>query len=67
MAGKIIQMIDSIIKKKSSGNRILAETTKIKFILAGIVPDEFDEKSEDDPGILEKISTLATELGVSLQ
>ena len=62
LAGKIKEMIDSIIQERSKGNPAIAEMTKAKFILKGINPIKFDESSSDDPLIIEKLLTIAKQL-----
>jgi hypothetical protein len=66
MAGNIRKMIDTTIEKRSRGNQTLALTTKAKFILKGLDPDRFQSTSPDDPAVLEKVKTIAAEMGVSL-
>lgn len=65
MAGKIKQMIDEIIKHQSQGNPAMAHFAKTKLTLKGINPDKFDASSEDDPGIIAKLTALADELSVN--
>ncbi|UWG98965.1 diguanylate cyclase [Dehalobacter sp. DCM] len=55
MAGKIIEIIDSIIQERSKENPIIVEMTKAKLILKGINPDHYTRTSEDDPSIMEKL------------
>lgn len=62
MAGKINEMIETIIQERSKGNPAIAEMTKAKFILKGINPNKFDEFSADDPLIIEKLLTIAKQL-----
>ena len=66
MAGKINQMIETIIEKRTNGDETLANTTKTKLILKGIDPDDYDENSPDDPETIEKLETLADDLDITL-
>lgn len=66
MAGQIKKMIDKVIIKKSGGSPSLIYSTKIKLLIKGIDPNAFNERSEDDPVILEKVKKFASELGVSV-
>ena len=62
MAGKIKQMIDTILDKRSKGNPLLLKTTRIKLILKGINPDKYTFKSDDDPVVIEKLEKLMEDL-----
>jgi len=66
MAGQIKKMINKIITKKSGGNPSLIYSTKIKLLMKGIDPNIYNETSEDDPVVLEKIKKFAGELGVDI-
>jgi hypothetical protein len=66
MAGQIKKMINKIIIKKSGGSPSLIYSTKIKLLMKGIDPNTYNETSEDDPLVLEKIKKIAGELGVDL-
>jgi hypothetical protein len=66
MAGRIKKDIDTIIEQRSRGIKGLVYVTKIKLILKGINPDDYDERTPDDPEILKKIRQCAAELGVEL-
>ena len=65
LAGKIKEIIDSIILQRSKGNPAIAETTKAKFILKGINPNKFHNFSPDDPEIMEKVRNIAKQLKVN--
>lgn len=58
MAGKIRQMIDLIIQERSQGNPAIAEMTKAKFILKGLILDKFDSNSEDEPVLIKKLLAI---------
>lgn len=66
MAGKIIQMIDKLIELKSGGNTTVATTTRTKLILKGINPNNYNSGSDDDPEVIAKIQSIATEMGIKL-
>ena len=66
MAGQIKKNIDTIIEKRSRGIKGLVYVTKAKLILKGINPDDYNERTPDDPEILEKVRQCAVELGVKL-
>ncbi|ADN35678.1 conserved hypothetical protein [Methanolacinia petrolearia DSM 11571] len=66
MSGKIIQMIDKLIELKSGGNPTVATTTRTKLILKGINPQKYDSHSDDDPEVIAKIRSVATEMGIKL-
>lgn len=63
MAGKIKEMIDSVIAQRAMGNPMLEKIIKTKLILKGINPNKYTMQSEDDPVVLEKIEKMVTELG----
>ena len=58
MAGKIKQLIDNFIEKRSNGNRIIALTTKARLILKGINVDDYDENSPDDPDVIAELMLI---------
>lgn len=66
MAGKIKKMIEKIVQDKSKGNATIAQCTRTKLILKGISIDKYTVSSPDDPEIMNKISNIAKELGVTL-
>jgi|APSaa5957512576_1039674.scaffolds.fasta_scaffold202236_2 hypothetical protein len=66
MAGKIKQMLDIIIEKRSNGQQLLISTTKTKLLIKGIDTEKFNSSSEDNPEIINKVMTLAKDFGVSL-
>jgi hypothetical protein len=63
MAGKIKEMIDSVIAQRAMGNPMLEKIIKTKLILKGINPNKYTLQSDDDPLILEKIEKMMVELG----
>jgi hypothetical protein len=66
MAGKIKRMIDAIIEKRANGNQTIVNTTRAKLRLKGISPDNYTLTSTDDPVVIEKLNSLAKELGINL-
>lgn len=65
MAGQINRMINSIIQQRSNGNPTIASTTKTKLILKGINPSKFNDTSDDDQIIIDKIKIIANEFGIT--
>lgn len=66
MPGQIKTMIDKIIEKKSGGDELLIRSTKVKMILKGIYPDRYSGTSEDDPAVIQKLKSLASELNITI-
>jgi len=66
MAGKVKKMIDEIIEKVSKGSPIIKTTTRTKIILKGINVDKYDAQSADDPVVIQKISEIAKDFGLSI-
>ena len=66
MAGRIKQLIDSIVAQRSKGNPAVAQAVKAKFVLKGINPDSYSAGSADDPNVMKKLELLAKELGVAV-
>ena len=62
MAGQIKRMIDSIIEQRAKGSKVLEGVVKMKLILKGIDPKNYNETSPDDPVIMGKLIELQTEL-----
>lgn len=62
MAGQIKRMIDSIIEQRANGSKVLEGVVKMKLILKGIDPKNFNEASPDDPVIMGKLFELRNEL-----
>ena len=62
MAGRIKQMIDSIIEQRSKGDPLLVKTTNTKLMMKGININRYTFQSEDDPIIIEKLEKLIAEL-----
>ena len=66
MTGKIIELIDKLVELKSGGNPTVANTTRTKLLLKGINPKKYDINSEDDPEVIDKIKSVAKEMGIKL-
>jgi hypothetical protein len=66
MAGEIKKMINKIIAVRSNGNAALANTTKAKFMLKGINPDNYNNLTADDPDVISKIKEMATKLNITI-
>jgi len=62
MAGKIRQMIDSIITQRAKDNPMLERVIKTKLILKGINPNKYTLQSEDDPVVLVKLEKMIADL-----
>jgi hypothetical protein len=62
MAGKIKEMIDSIINQRVQGNPMLQKVIKTKLILKGINPGKFTMDSPDDPVVIGKLENLIKDL-----
>lgn len=62
MAGKIKQIIDSIIEQRAKDNPMLERVIKTKLILKGINPNKYTLQSDDDPVVLGKLEKMMREL-----
>jgi hypothetical protein len=58
MAGKIKQMIDSIINQRAKDNTMLVGVIRTKLMLKGIDPGKFTASSDDDPVIIAKLEAV---------
>jgi hypothetical protein len=67
MAGKIRDMIDSIIDQRSKGNPTLKITTGTKLLIKGIDSSKYTKTSPDDPEMIERVRLAAGELGITLR
>ncbi len=66
MSGRIKQIINQILDKKSNGSDLIKLTLKTKFVLKGIDPDKYSEVSSDDPAVLEKLKSVAQDFDVEV-
>lgn len=64
MAGKIRQMIDTIIQQRANGNPMMERIVKAKLILKGINPAKFTLQSNDDSAILAKLEEFSHDLQI---
>ena len=62
MAGKIKQMIDTIIAQRAKQNPMLAGVIKTKLMLKGIDPSKFTAQSDDDPAIIAKLESVIKDI-----
>jgi len=65
MAGRIKQMIDTLIDQESRGDPRLVNITRTKLIVRGIHPDKYSAHSEDDPVILRQLEKMIRLTGLS--
>lgn len=66
MAGKVKQLIDRLIELRTNGERGLVAPLKIKLIMKGVDPDLYDESSPDNPLIMQRVITIAHDLGYDI-
>lgn len=66
MAGKVKNIIDTIITTRAKGNPVIENTTRAKLIIKGINPSLYTSTSPDDPEIIHKLNVIALEMGISL-
>jgi hypothetical protein len=63
--GKIRELLDRIIARRSKGNVQAADALKVKLALKGINPEHFSTDTADDPALLKRVQSMAKEFGVS--
>lgn len=66
MAGKVKELIDRLIELRTKGDRGLVAPVKIKLIMKGVDPDLFDATSADNPMVIQRVITIAKEMGYEL-
>lgn len=66
MAGKVKQLIDRLIELRTKGDRSLVAPLKIKLIMKGIDPDLYSVDSPDNPAVVQRVLTIAKEMGYEL-
>ncbi len=66
MAGQIKKMIDSIVQQKAKGDQSLTYLMQAKLALKGINVKHYDQQSEDDPIVIEKLRQIAKDFGVTI-
>jgi hypothetical protein len=62
MAGKIKQMIDTLITLRAKDNAMLVGIIKTKLMLKGIDSNKFTAQSADNPVLIGKLEALLKEL-----
>lgn len=65
MAGRIKQMIDTLIEQESKGEPRLVNITRTKLIVRGIHPEKYSAQSEDDPIIIRQLEKMIRLTGIS--
>lgn len=66
MPGKVKELIDQLIILRTKGDKGLVAPLKIKLIMKGIDPDLFDASSPDNPTMVKKVITIASEMGYEI-
>ena len=66
MSGTIKHLIDELITMRTKGDRGLVAPIKIKLIMKGIDPDMYDESSPDNPVVIQRVKSIAKEMGFDL-
>jgi hypothetical protein len=66
MSGKIKATIDQIVRVRGNGDNVRALMTATKLLLKGVDPEAYTAASPDDPAVLVKLRTIATEWGIKL-
>jgi hypothetical protein len=66
MAGKVKQLIHTLIQQRTKGDPGLIPSTKIKLIMKGVDPDLFTDDSPDNNVIIQRIMNIAKEMGLQL-
>ena len=66
MPGQIKSMITQLFLLRVGDNPHLKAPFKIKLIMKGIDPDLFDERSEDDPVVIQRLQNIAKSMGHTL-
>jgi hypothetical protein len=66
MAGQIKRMIDEIIDQKAKGDHALEYLMQAKLALKGVNSKKYDERSDDDPVILDRLRLVAKDFGVTI-
>ncbi len=66
MAGQVKRLIDQLIQLRTKGDRALVAPMKIKLIMKGVDPDLFEETTPDNPAIVQRVMTIAKEMGYDI-
>jgi hypothetical protein len=64
--GKTRQIIDRILAVRSGGNPVIAGNIKTKLMLKGVNPDSYFDDTVDNPITVERLRSLAAQMGVDL-
>ena len=67
VAGEIKRLLDLIIEQRSRGSETIRQTTRVKLMLKGVPPDRYNQDSPDDPEIIARLKTIASEMGVEIE
>lgn len=59
-------MIDVIYDQRAAGNQAIVKVLNVKLVLKGVYPETYTETSADDEAVIEKVKTIAEEMGVKL-
>jgi hypothetical protein len=65
MAGKIRQMIDTIMDRKAKDNPMMERVIKAKMILKGINPAKYTDQSEDNLAVIAQLESMMDSLGAA--
>lgn len=66
MSGRIKQLIDKLVKEKSKGNQSIVHAANAMLILKGVNISKYNENSDDNPEIINKLQKIAEEWGVTI-
>ncbi len=66
MAGKIKVMIEQLIEMRTKGNPHMIAPLKIKLIMKGIDPDLYNDGSDDNPVVIQRLQSIAKAMGCEL-
>ena len=64
MPGHIQRLIQDIVKAKSLGNPKLAELTRTRIMLKGIMIDRYGPDSDDDAVVIARLQQIARDMQV---
>ncbi len=67
MAGKVKALIEQLIELRTHGEHNLVAPLKIKLIMKGVDPDLYDSGSPDNPVVIQRVVTIAKEMGYDLR
>jgi hypothetical protein len=66
MSGQIKRLVDFIVKERSKGDPLVADTTRVRLLLKGVDPARFTAESNDDPATLDRVRKAAIDFGIKL-